>query len=252
MASLGATMLAHTFNGGLLDTLNDLLLDSLMEFVHRLINFIPNVLVMFLIVLLGIILSACIRFSLQWLLGIIRFDAMAEKAGLTSILTNGGIKASPSRITVSVLYWGVVAVFFMLGFIALDVVPINNLVSEFLFYLPSVVASALILVLGFIFGNFSERAVHVAVANADIRNGDLVGKGVKYLIVVMAISMALDQLGIARGIIIAAFSISFGGIVFAVSLAFGLGAKDMAREFLEKRLKQKQQNHLNENESAEV
>lgn len=222
-----------------MDTINELLLGSLTEFVHRLINFIPNILVMFLIVLLGVVLSTVARFFLQWLLGFLKFDGMAEKAGITHVLSKGGITAAPSRIVATISYWGITLVFFMMGFVALDVVPINNLISEFLSYLPSIIAAALIILIGFIFGNFVERAVHVAAANADISQGELIGKGVKLFIVVMTISMALDQLGIARGIIIAAFSISFGGIVFAVSLAFGLGAKDMAKEFLEKRLRKK-------------
>lgn len=224
-----------------MDNINELLLDSLMEFVHRLINFIPNVLVMFLIVLLGLVLSTVARFVLQWFLGFLKFDGMAEKTGITHVLSKGGITASPSKIVATISYWGITLVFFMMGFVALDVVPINNLISEFLSYLPSIIAAALIILVGFIFGNFLERAVHVAVVNAEINQGDLIGKGVKYFIVVMTISMALDQLGIARGIIIAAFSISFGGIVFAVSLAFGLGAKDMAKEFLEKRMKKNQE-----------
>lgn len=224
-----------------MDNINELLLDSLLEFVHRLINFIPNILVMFLIVLLGLVLSTVARFVLQWLLGFLKFDGMAEKTGITHVLSKGGISASPSKIVATISYWGITLVFFMMGFVALDVVPINNLISEFLSYLPSIIAAALIILVGFIFGNFLERAVHVAVANAEISQGDLIGKGVKYFIVVMTISMALDQLGIARGIIIAAFSISFGGIVFAVSLAFGLGAKDMAKEFLEKRMKKNQE-----------
>ncbi|MEK7850760.1 MAG: hypothetical protein AAB275_02650, partial [Deltaproteobacteria bacterium] len=159
------------------------------------------------------------------------------KWGISGAMTKGGIRSSPSKIVSSVSYWGILSGFFMMGFIALDILPINNLISDFLSYLPSIIAAVVIIVMGFVLGNLGERAVLVAAGNAGIGQADLVGKGVKLFIVVMTVSMALDQLGIARGIIIAAFSISFGGVVFAISLAFGLGAKDMAREFLEKRLK---------------
>ena len=36
---------------------------------------------------------------------------------------------------------------------------------------------------------------------------------------------------------VAAFAIVFGGAVLALALAFGLGGRDIARTFLEKRLK---------------
>lgn len=229
-----------------MDTVNGLLFESLQEFVHRIVNFIPNILVMFVVVLIGIVLSTLIRFVLLWVLGLIRLDEMAGKAGIPQILAKGGITATPSRIVASVSYWGIMLFFLMMGFVALDVVPINNLISEFFSYVPSIIAAALIIIIGFMFGNFVERAVLVAAANAEISQADLIGKGVKLFIVVMTVSMALDQLGIARGIIIAAFSISFGGIVFAVSLAFGLGAQGLAREFLEKRMKKKDKEFITE------
>ena len=220
-----------------MDKVNDLFFDSLWEFVYRIVSFLPNILVMFLVVLIGVVLSSIARLILFWLLGLIKFDDMAEKWGVSQALAKGGVRSDPSRIVSSVAYWGILLVFFMMGFVALDVIPINNLISDLLSYLPSIIAAALIVFFGFIIGDFAERAVLVAAGNAGISQADLIGKGVKLFIVVMTISMALDQLGIARGIIIAAFSISFGGIVFAVALAFGLGAKDMAREFLEKKIK---------------
>lgn len=225
-----------------MDTVNDLFLESLREFVHRVVNFIPNILAMFLVVLIGVILSTVIRFILLRLLCFLKFDDLAKSWGISGALTKGGIESTPSRIVSSLLYGGILSVSFMMGFIALDVVPINNLISDFFSYLPSIIAALLIVIAGFILGNLGEKAMLVAVKNAGLSHADLAGKGVKLFIAIMAVFMALDQLGIARGIIIAAFSISFGGVVFAISLALGLGAKDMAKEFLEKRLRKNKEN----------
>lgn len=222
-----------------MDSFNELLFNSIKVFVHRLADFIPNILIMFLVVLIGVVLSTVARFLLLWFLRLIKFDGMAENYGISQVLTKGGIKSTPSRIVSSASYWGILTVFFMMGFVALDIVPINNLISEVFSYIPILISAVLIVIVGIILGRIAERAVFIAAENAEISQADLVGKGVKFFIVVMTIFMALDQLGIGRGIIIAAFSIFFGGIVFAVSLAFGLGGKDMAREFLEKRLKRK-------------
>jgi len=49
--------------------------------------------------------------------------------------------------------------------------------------------------------------------------------------------MALDHLGVARSILVAAFSIAGGGLVLALALAFGLGARDVARRYIEKKLR---------------
>ncbi|OGD25675.1 MAG: hypothetical protein A2Y56_09970 [Candidatus Aminicenantes bacterium RBG_13_63_10] len=52
-----------------------------------------------------------------------------------------------------------------------------------------------------------------------------------------AFAMALEQLGIGRSTVIAAFTVVFGGVVLALALAFGLGGQDLARGLLEKRFK---------------
>ena len=44
------------------------------------------------------------------------------------------------------------------------------------------------------------------------------------------------QLGIAEHIVTVGFGITWGGVVLAAALAFGLGGKDLARSFLERRL----------------
>jgi len=49
--------------------------------------------------------------------------------------------------------------------------------------------------------------------------------------------MALEQLGIGKDTIVIAFAIVFGGIIFAFSLAFGLGGKDIAKGYMDRKLK---------------
>jgi hypothetical protein len=48
--------------------------------------------------------------------------------------------------------------------------------------------------------------------------------------------MVLTQLGIAKEIIVAAFSIMFGGIMLALAIAVGLGGQNVAKDVLEHRL----------------
>jgi hypothetical protein len=57
---------------------------------------------------------------------------------------------------------------------------------------------------------------------------------VKWLVVVLAGTMALEQLRIAPRIVELAFGILFGGIVFALALAVGLGSKELVTKSLER------------------
>lgn len=58
--------------------------------------------------------------------------------------------------------------------------------------------------------------------------------------------MALEQLGIARNIVVVGFGITLGSGALAVAIAFGLGAKDLAQEFLERMLSDKPRDRVSD------
>jgi hypothetical protein len=62
----------------------------------------------------------------------------------------------------------------------------------------------------------------------------LLAVGVKWLVIVLAVAMALEQLKIGAGIVNLAFGILFGGIVLALALAVGLGSKELVSRSLER------------------
>ena len=51
----------------------------------------------------------------------------------------------------------------------------------------------------------------------------------------VASAMALEQIGVAPVVVAATFSILLGGVVLAVALAFGLGGRDLARDYLKRK-----------------
>ncbi len=103
--------------------------------------------------------------------------------------------------------------------------------------LPNVFVAALILLFGYLLGNFFGRAALIASVNAGIRFSGLIGKFVKFTVFILSATMALEQLGIGRETVIIAFAIIFGGIVLALAIAFGLGGRDIAKAYLEKKMK---------------
>ncbi|MHB1592257.1 MAG: hypothetical protein ACYCTW_12110, partial [Sulfuricella sp.] len=54
------------------------------------------------------------------------------------------------------------------------------------------------------------------------------------LLMVLILSMAMEQLQIAPSIVLAAFTIIFGGIVTALAISFGVGGIDAARRMIER------------------
>jgi hypothetical protein len=56
-------------------------------------------------------------------------------------------------------------------------------------------------------------------------------------VLLFAVATALTHLGIGKEMVLVAFGISFGGLVFALALAFGLGGRHIARQLLARRLR---------------
>jgi hypothetical protein len=119
---------------------------------------------------------------------------------------------------------------------ALNLTPINQFAQSLLAYVPHLVTAAVILLAGYFLSNFTSRAVLIAAVNAGLPPARLIAACSRWGIHVLAGAMALEQLGIAQHIVVVGFGITWGGIVLAGAIAFGLGATDLAKGFLERRL----------------
>ena len=59
----------------------------------------------------------------------------------------------------------------------------------------------------------------------------------RFFVMTLAVVASLDELGIGRTTIIVTFAIMFGGLVTALAIAFGLGARDLAHDLLQSQFK---------------
>jgi hypothetical protein len=156
--------------------------------------------------------------------------------GVTSALLRGGVKTDPSRLVGQAAYWIVMIFATVAALGALNLQPINDVAKSFLAYVPHLVTAALILIAGWLLSNFVSQAVLIAAVNAGLPPARLVATCSRWGIQLLAVAMALEQLGIAQNIVVVGFGITLGGIVLAGAIAFGLGAKDLAKDYIERGL----------------
>ncbi|MDF2460000.1 MAG: conserved rane protein of unknown function, partial [Nitrospira sp.] len=132
-------------------------------------------------------------------------------------------------------FWIVFLFFAFMGVDALDLPATANLMSAVLGFLPNVIAAILVALVGVLLANFTGEAVLIAAVNAQIHGARFIANMVRWGVVIFTVAMVLTQLGIAKEIVVAAFSIIFGGIVLAMAIALGLGGRSIAKEVLERR-----------------
>lgn len=208
--------------------------DSFNKFLGKVITFLPNLLAMITILIIGFFIAWIFKILLLRLLKAIQFDRLSERWGLTSAVSKGGSPYSPANLLSRFFYWVIVLVSLILGINALEVAATQNFIAQFFNYLPHVFAAILILVVGYLIAIFLGQATLIAAVNAQMDSARLLSRSIRWFILVLSLTMALYHLGIAEKIIVAAFSITFGGIILALAIAFGWGGKELAKDFLER------------------
>jgi hypothetical protein len=204
------------------------------EFGQMVARILPNVLAMLFLIAVGFIVGWLVRKVLARTLAAFGVNRLAARTGITELLARGEVRATPSDVMATTAYWLVVLSFAMAGLMALDTRPTTDFVSAVFVFLPRLLAAVLILVVGALAGNVAAQATLVAAVNSRIEGAGLLARGVRLAVTIVAGAMALSQLGLAIEIVVATFSILFGGVVLALALAFGIGGRDLAKQFLER------------------
>lgn len=217
--------------------LRDIVERTFRGFGDRLAAFGPNVLAMMVILVAGIVAAGAVSFVLRRLLPRVGFDGFAESVGFAGLLRKGGVGAKPSAVFALMTAWAVLAVFALLAIGALDLQFAMDFVSRAFAYLPQLLIAAMLLAMGSLVSSFLRRSVLIAAVNAGLPSARLLAGGAYTGLMVLFIAMAAEHLGVGRQILLVSFALLFGGVVFALSLAFGLAGRDMARELLERLLR---------------
>ncbi len=203
---------------------------------ERVLAILPNILAMSVLLLVGLAVAWGTGHLMERLLRILGLDRLCDRVGITAALLRGGIKSDPSYLIGRTTYWLIVIFATVASLGALNVAPINEAAHSLLAYIPHLVTATVIGVIGYLISNFVSQAVLIAAVNAGLPPARWIAAGTRWGIQLLTAAMALEQLGIAQHIVVVGFGITWGGLVLAAALALGLGGRDLAKDFLERRL----------------
>ncbi len=210
------------------------------------VSLLPSLLFLVIILTAGFVTAWAVGHLVARVLRVLGLDTLSDGLGVSGALARGGVKTEFSHLAGRGAYWLVVIFTVMAGLFVLNLEPINQFARSFLAYLPHLLTAALILVAGYLLSNFISRAVLIAAVNAGVPPARLLAACSRSGIQLFAIAMALVQLGIAENVVVVGFGVLMGGVVLAAAIAFGLGAKDLAKDYLERRRSFKQEERKGE------
>ena len=195
-------------------------------------QFVVNVLLVLIILIIGWVISKLIRTVVTKGLRAVKLDELSDRIGLEAVLEKGGIALSLSELIGVICYWLALLVTFMVAINSIGLTVAADLLNKVVLYIPSVIAAIFILILGMFAATIIKNIVLTAANNAGLGQGKLLGKVVEIVIVLFAIFVALEQLNIGIRITELTLAILLGSLGLGLALAFGLGCRDIAGKFV--------------------
>jgi hypothetical protein len=199
--------------------------------MNKIATLLPGILAFIVAFLFFLLLGWLVSWIVIRILSGLRFDERIGRGA--NAMAEFSPRATPSLLIGRVVFWCFVIAGVVVGVSALGTEE-HTISGWMLAYVPRVVGAAILLLAGNVLARFVSRSVLITGVNLNLSFARLLSMGVRWLILVLTGAMVLDHLALGGEIVELGFGILFGGIVLALSLAVGLGSRDLVSRSLER------------------
>ena len=212
----------------------DMLVDATREFLHQTATFLPRLLLAMLVVVVGWLIAKAVRFAVERALRAINFNVLTERAGTDNFLRQAGMSGDTTTVFGLLAFWLVILATLIIAFNGMGLTYITDLLGRVVLFAPKLLIGMLIMVFGSYCARFVGNAVQSYCENAQIPDAEVLGRLVRYAIMLFVVMIALSQVEVGGDIVQRTFLIILAGLMLAIALAFGLGGKDWAASLLQR------------------
>jgi Conserved TM helix len=212
----------------------DMFVDATREFLHQTAIFLPKLLLALVVVLVGWLLAKAARFAVERALRAVNFNVLTERAGTDNFLQQAGMRGDTTTLFGLVGFWVVILAALIIAFNGLGLTYITDLLQRVVLFTPKLLIAMLLVIFGSYCAGFVGNAVQNYCVDAQIPDGDVLSRLVRYLIMTLVVMIALSHLEIGGDIVQRTFLIILAGLMLALALAFGLGGKNWAAALLQR------------------
>lgn len=218
----------------MLDEIDQLLRAAALRMSESFVGFLPGIAGLLLIVILAVVFAVLVRMVLVRVLVGVRLEQRAQGLGLGSP-SDWSVVGGLALFLARVAMWFIIVAGILVGFSALDAALPGAFARTIFRYVPNVLAALVIVVVGTVLSRFLARSVLIGAVNLQLQAARLLSTGIKWLVILLSWTIALEHLGIGRGILALSFAIVLAGVVLASALAIGNGATEWVRQSLARR-----------------
>jgi hypothetical protein len=206
-----------------LSSLADILIAGLSNAGTKIIAFIPNLLTAAIVLIIGWLIARLLKAVIVHLVK--GLDKLWRKLVVRKEIAEVQNRYPPTKVIGEVSFWVVILLFASMAADILGLAAFVSWISKVVSFIPLLVAGLVIIVAGIILSSLLRDLTASAAASAGAPQADLLGRVTQVVILITAIVIGVDQIGIDITFISIIAAILLSATLGGVALAFGIGSR---------------------------
>lgn len=200
----------------------------------QVLQFLPKLILAIIIFIAGWVVGSVLCEVVSKIVKAIKVDSILESAGARGLLEKAGFNLNSGAFIGGLVKWFIIVVFLVAALGIFELTAVNDFLKMVLLYIPQVIIATMILVVAAVLADLSQKVLSGGARALESKSAGMVGGIARWSIWIFAILAALNQLGIAGGMMQTLFTGLVAMLALAGGLAFGLGGKEAAANYIEK------------------
>ncbi|MGH2497575.1 MAG: mechanosensitive ion channel family protein [Ktedonobacteraceae bacterium] len=207
-------------------------INALIKILTDIINFIPLFVNGLIILIVGYLISALVRWILRTVFRQIRFNQLADRAGITNALSGLGVRVPLSEVIAQIVFFFLLLSFATSAVGLMGLAAVADLLQNVLRFIPKAISAAIIIIFGSMLARFLGNTITTVAGNINITYSKALGKIIEYALLAFVIVLAVSTLGIDTAILTTSLTIIIASTGLAIALTFAFGAREAARNVI--------------------
>lgn len=205
---------------------------SLLTLWASVAGFVPKLIAAVVVFLIGWLIAVLLGRVAYHAIKVLQINRALQGLGFKDALERGGLRLDAPKFFDELVKWFFIIVFLMAATNIVGLSQVTEFLGVVVFYLPNVIVAALVLLIGVLLARFLEHSVRASVRAARLASANFLAILAKWSVLIFSFLIALDQLKVAPELIRIFVMGIVAMIAVAGGLAFGLGGRDLAGDWL--------------------
>jgi hypothetical protein len=209
---------------------------ALLNLWEKLVSYLPEILGALVVLIVGLIVAGLLAKIVKKIIEAAKIDQLLGQTKVQDEFKKVNVDFSIAKLIAWIVRWFVILATLIAVADILNIPQITTFLQQVALYIPNVIAAVVILTIGVVAGNIVKEVVVKGVEASKL--SDSAAKPIaaiaKWAIILFALGATLVQLRVAAELVQIFFTGLIAMLALSGGLAFGLGGKDKAKEWLER------------------